>query len=211
MILRGDLSPGEPIRESSLASDLGVSRNTVREAVRILERTGLISYEMNRGASVRNPSRAEVEDLFKARLAIEIGATQIGSMAEVQAPLRQAFDKLDDALSRGAIDEALQADLDFHTTIVAMGKCSRLDSAYRRILNEFQLHLAILSKTEGEYAKPDQIRAEHLDVLDAFESGDVNDAVAALAVHTDLSQRACLAALDRSAKAPSTAPGRLDG
>lgn len=183
MILRGELTPGEPIRESVLASDLGVSRNTVREAVRILERTGLISYEMNRGASVRKPSREELEDLYAARLAIEIGAAQIGSLADVREPLRRAFDELIEALDSGATEKALQADLAFHATAVAMGGSGRLDSAFRRILNELQLYLAILSKAEGEYAQPDQVRSEHLEILRAYESGRVAAVIEALTVH----------------------------
>lgn len=210
MILRGDLRPGEPIRESLIASDLGVSRNTVREAVRILERTDLITYEMNRGARVRSPSRDEVEDLYKARLAIECGAVLVGSIEEVQAPLRQAFRKLEAALEQGNSDQALRADLDFHTTIVAMGRCDRLDAAYRRCLDEFQLCLAILSKTVGEYEKPEQIRGEHLDVLNAFEEGDVRTVIKSLRVHTELSQTACLAALDLSANSDSAGAATFD-
>lgn len=198
MILRGDLLPGDPVRESLIASDLRVSRNTVREAVRLLERTGLITYEMNRGARVRNPSREEVVDLFAARLAIEAGATMIGSITEAEEPLRRAFDKLDSALERGASEEALQADLNFHVTIVAMGNSSRLNSAYRRILNEFRLHLVILSKAVGEYGKAEQIRKDHLGILEAFNSGEVDRAVEALRVHTTQSRTACLEALNLS-------------
>ncbi len=183
MILRGELAPGEQIRESVLAADLGVSRNTVREAVRILERTGLISHEMNRGASVRQPSLVELEDLYAARLAIEIGAAHTVSPTDSREPLRQAFDELLEAVESGATEKALQADLAFHATAVAMAGSSRLDAAFRRILNELQLYLAILSKAEGEYAKPEQVRTEHLAILEAYESGEIATVIDVLTVH----------------------------
>lgn len=183
MILRGDLEPGEPIRESVLAGELGVSRNTVREAVRILDRTGLISYEMNRGARVRKPTREELEDLYTARLAIEIGAAQVAPLTEVAVELRKAFDELIAAIKKGVTEEAVRADLEFHRTAVAGAGSQRLNEAFRRTLDELQLYLAILSKAEDEYAKSDKIAAEHWEIVQAFESGKPEAAVAALTDH----------------------------
>jgi DNA-binding GntR family transcriptional regulator len=183
MILRGELAPGEPIRESVLASDLGVSRNTVREAVRILERTGLTSYEMNRGASVRQPSRPELEDLYTARLAIEIGAAQVAPLAEAGEPLFKAYEKLEQAIDRGIVEDAVRADMEFHSTAVAVAGSKRLDVAFQRILNELQLYLAILSKAEGEYAKPEQVTSEHKAILGAYQSGEVTRVIDELTVH----------------------------
>ena len=62
MILEGELKPGERIRESVIAEQLGISRNTVREAVRLLQGTGLVRYVFNRGLAVWNPSAARRAD-----------------------------------------------------------------------------------------------------------------------------------------------------
>ena len=56
-ILSGRMLPGTPLREVAIATELGVSRNTVREAARVLGSEGLIRHEMNRGAMVADIGR----------------------------------------------------------------------------------------------------------------------------------------------------------
>ena len=73
-ILRGDLGPGQPLRENAIALALKISRNTVREAVRLLEQSGLVKYEFNRGTVVIDPSVDDLMELYCARLALEVAA-----------------------------------------------------------------------------------------------------------------------------------------
>jgi DNA-binding GntR family transcriptional regulator len=172
LVLSGDLPPGRPLRESVIAADLGVSRNTVREAVRLLERSGLVVYELNRGAIVREPSQADLQDVYRARLAIEVGAAHLapeGSTAA--AAVSEALDKLRAALASGDAEAAITADLDFHATLVASAGSARLDAAFAPVLNELRLYLTILS-TENEYEDVDRITAEHVVLAGAFASGD---------------------------------------
>ena len=56
MATEGELTPGERLSEARLSADLGVSRNTLREAFRLLTREGLARYEPNRGVFVAIPS-----------------------------------------------------------------------------------------------------------------------------------------------------------
>lgn len=60
-------APGERLKETGLAQSFGVSRATVREALRILENRGLVSIMPQRGAQVTKLSRKELEDLFEIR------------------------------------------------------------------------------------------------------------------------------------------------
>ncbi|HTO46201.1 MAG TPA: GntR family transcriptional regulator [Burkholderiales bacterium] len=59
--------PGERLKEVALAGSFGVSRATIREALRILEKRGLVSIVPQRGAQVTQLSRKELEDLFEIR------------------------------------------------------------------------------------------------------------------------------------------------
>lgn len=59
--------PGERLKEVALAQTFGVSRATIREALRILENRGLVSIVPQRGAQVTKLSRKELEDLFEIR------------------------------------------------------------------------------------------------------------------------------------------------
>lgn len=61
-ILAGAFRPGERLRESAIAAELGIARNTVREAVRLLEHGGLVRFEVNRGAVIISPTRETVAE-----------------------------------------------------------------------------------------------------------------------------------------------------
>lgn len=69
-IQAGDLAPGEWMREIKLAEELGASRATIREALRLLERDGLVQIEKFRGARVSAPSPYELFDHFEIRAAL---------------------------------------------------------------------------------------------------------------------------------------------
>ena len=67
MILRGEIKQGQPLREVSLAASIGVSRNTMREAIRVLAREGIVMHEMHHGAMVTRLETRDVEDIFRVR------------------------------------------------------------------------------------------------------------------------------------------------
>ncbi|MCB1387634.1 MAG: GntR family transcriptional regulator [Rhodobacteraceae bacterium] len=69
-ILSGEYQPGERIREIPLASAYKVSRGPIREALRLLEQEGLVTFEPRRGAQVTELSISEVEQLFDIRAAL---------------------------------------------------------------------------------------------------------------------------------------------
>src|ERR671938_2135164 len=71
LILRGELRPGERIRQEALASEYGVSRISVREALRQLENEGLVSLVPHTGARVARVDLKECVELYRLREAIE--------------------------------------------------------------------------------------------------------------------------------------------
>lgn len=70
-IREGTYAPGSRLTETGLAHELGLSRNTIREALRLVASAGLIEYESNRGARVRRLDRQEVANFFQVREVIE--------------------------------------------------------------------------------------------------------------------------------------------
>lgn len=66
-VLRGEYQPGDPVRELELAAQFQVSRGPIREALRILEKGGVVRILPQRGAHVTKLSREEVNDLFEIR------------------------------------------------------------------------------------------------------------------------------------------------
>ena len=69
-ILRGDYRPGDPIREQDLANLFQVSRGPIREALRILEKDGVVRILPNRGAKVTQLSTREITEIFEIRAAL---------------------------------------------------------------------------------------------------------------------------------------------
>src|SRR3990170_4985376 len=71
MILSGELQHSGALREVALAQRVGVSRNTMREAIRVLAREGLVTHHLHRGALVTRLTASDVEDLFRVRRTVE--------------------------------------------------------------------------------------------------------------------------------------------
>lgn len=70
-ILRGELKPGEVISQVRIADDLGVSRTPLREAVRMLQREGLLEGEPNKRVRVASFSVQDMEELYALRITVE--------------------------------------------------------------------------------------------------------------------------------------------
>jgi DNA-binding GntR family transcriptional regulator len=119
-ITAGRLEPGERVLETDLARRFGVSRQPVREAIRTLEREGLLTNLPNRGTFVTRVSwedalaiqdvRAELEGLA-ARLAVANLTTDDFKR------LRQLVRDMRDAGKRGDCEELVSLDLEFHELI----------------------------------------------------------------------------------------------
>jgi len=178
-ILAGAFGPGDRLRESAIAAELGVARNTIREAVRILELTGLVRYEVNRGAVVIAPTPENVEALYTARERLETAAAvRTPSPAQLEA-ITARFDELRKAARTGDLREIVDRDLAFHQAIVAMLDSSRLDEFFAALTKELRFYLTVLSRSE----RPDEVVAEHEAILDALRAGDRDRAVAEIRAH----------------------------
>ncbi|SDO93520.1 GntR family transcriptional regulator [Lentzea jiangxiensis] len=182
-IMAGAFGPGDRLRESAIAAELGVARNTIREAVRILELTGLVRYEVNRGAVVIAPTPENVEALYTARERLETAALARVPRPEQLEAITQRFEELRAAAEQGDTREIVGRDLAFHQAIVALLDSTRLDEFYAGLTKELRFYLTVLSKSET----PEQVVAEHEAILDALRCGDRDRAVAEIRAHVDVS------------------------
>jgi DNA-binding GntR family transcriptional regulator len=177
-ILAGAFPPGQPLRESAIAAELKVARNTVREAVRILELSGLVRHEVNRGAVVISPTAESVDALYTARERLETTAVSRTPTAEQLTVIGDAFDALARAAGSGDPSLIVEADMAFHIAIVAMLDSSRLNEFYAELTRELRFYLLVLSLEDREYENPGALLAEHEAILIALRSGDSGRAVA---------------------------------
>jgi DNA-binding GntR family transcriptional regulator len=182
MILRGELAPGAPLRESALASQLGVSRNTVREAVRILEQGGLVQIEIGRGAVARRLDQDEIAQLYGVREVLELTALRESNGADL-APVRTALAALEQAARKGSEHETVERDHAFHASIVGLLGNGRLDRFFADICAELRFCLAVISHVDEEVRHPAALVEQHAAVLRALDEGNRRRAVSLMREH----------------------------
>ena len=204
-IVEERFAPGERLKEVELAASFDVSRATVREALRILERRGLVSIVPQHGAQVAKLSRQELEDMFDIRvmllgLASRTLAKRITAEKESQfwdglARLAAAKEDATDYFHVSAEMALLVADLGGNTLL-----CEQLRSFAQHIGR--YARLGFITGARRGQSLPNWRR-----LVKAIGAGDPETAEA---LHRSMSQEnrvAALAALDRRAEEPAQAAG----
>jgi len=188
-ILEGRLLPGTRLGEVQVAEGLGVSRNSVREAVRILEGEYLVRYEMNRGSVVAEFTDEEIDDLYAARAALELAgvrAMQNMPPKERTAYLDPFVRDIETANTRGDAAAAAAADEAFHTAVVARTGNDHLMRWYEGLRNELRLALVLSEQRRSELgrakSKASRARNDHRRLARAL-GGSEQAASRALAEH----------------------------
>lgn len=140
-VAAGHLAPGERLREQPLAAALGVSRNTLREAFRVLVHERVLEHKSNRGVLVRRLGADEVREIFVSRRLIETAAVRAaaGLPAVRFTDLRAAVADGEAAARRGAWQEVGTADIRFHAALVALAGSRHLDELTRTMSAELRL------------------------------------------------------------------------
>ncbi|MCQ4083563.1 GntR family transcriptional regulator [Streptomyces sp. RB6PN25] len=144
-IAAGALLPGDRLSEESLGERLGVSRNTLREAFRMLAEERLVVHEMNRGVFVRVLAPDDVSDIYVVRRALETAGVRADppSPGAVQAVAAAVADG-EAAAEAGDWTAVGNADLRFHRAIGALTGSERVDAALTGVLTELRLAFAVM-------------------------------------------------------------------
>jgi DNA-binding GntR family transcriptional regulator len=188
-VLAGAFQPGDRLRESAIATEIGVARNTVREAVRILELGGLVRYEVNRGAVVISPTTESLEAVYTARERLETAAVARKPSPERLEVIESAFDALVHAAESRDAQRIVDVDLEFHASLVALLGSSRLEKFYAELTQELRFYLMVLSVHNREYENPAAVVAEHRTILEAIRTGDPEKAVREVRTHIETNAR----------------------
>lgn len=200
-ILAAELAPGAPLRPASLQSRYGMGWTPLREALSRLEAERLVTTRRNRGFAVAPVSLEELEDLTRARRALEAPllaeALAHGDRAWEEALILAHFRLAEGALPAGdwsdaAITRWLDLHQDFHLALLAGGRNTWLMHFYRQTMDQERRHHRVLMVIP--------LLAQALGATDA-----ANPAMAALREaitvdhHTDLMRAALARDLPRAA------------
>ncbi|WP_445528363.1 GntR family transcriptional regulator [Streptomyces cyslabdanicus] len=177
-IVDGTLAPGERLNDSDLVEWLGVSRTPVREALTRLEQAGLVRtkpgrYTMVSPLDVRAARAAQSVTAAMHELAVREAMPDL-SAAELDA-MREANARFADALRRGDVDAAIDADDAFHG--VAVTACA--NPAVRTVLEQFTPVLRRVERLRFSSLSGRGSVAQHDRIIALCEAGDVEGAVAA--------------------------------
>lgn len=143
-IIAGQLTPGTSLVEVDLAARFGVSRNSLREAFRLLCRDGLAVHQRHRGVMVRTLTRADVRDIFRARRTLELSAvTRTDPVdAGLLAEMADAVTRQETAAAADRWQDVGTASLQFHQCIVRLHGSSLLDGFFRNLIAQLRLLFA---------------------------------------------------------------------
>jgi DNA-binding GntR family transcriptional regulator len=192
-ITEGYYRPGTRLSEEAICAELKVSRNTLREAFRLLIHERLLSQQPYRGVSVRVLSVHDVIDLYQVRKVIECGA--------VAASTSTNYDRVAQAVAEGEQAESQSdwqglgtANIHFHQALVALADSPRLADLMRGILAELRLvfHVMVDPRTFHE-----PYLARNRELLALLTSGDRSKAVETLADYLDIAERQLVEAYTR--------------
>jgi DNA-binding GntR family transcriptional regulator len=180
MLFAGELAPGEPLREVSLAESFHVARSTVREALQVLTAEGLLTRQPNRGVTVTALSEHDIAEIFEARLVLESAGVRAGSAGADLSPATRALATYAEAAHGDDPAVATHAHLEFHTALVALLGNTRLVAGADALTADLRLALA---SVERRRRNARQQVADHRRLLTLMRSGDAKAAIAELERH----------------------------
>ena len=189
LILSGELEAGAKIGEAEMALRLGVSRGPIREAFHGLEEIGLIRFEKNRGAFVREVDLARANENYEVRGALEALAASLLAAKITDdeiAELRSIVDRMEKAVSKDKDEDYAALNLRLHQRILEMAGNNKLIELYGRVIKELMLF-------RRRSLAPHPTLHEHRDIVEKIAAHDIAGAGRAILDHIESARRRILA------------------
>lgn len=179
-ILRGFFQGGQSLRQDEIATQFGVSRIPVREALRQLEAEGLVTLYPNRGATVSVLSSAEVSEIYEIRIALETTAIQLAIPKLTEPDLQKAAFILKTTEQETDVARWAELNWEFHATLYTPANRPRLLTMLKT------LHVNIDRYVRLQMVRmncQERTQQEHHQLLEACRKQDAKTAVKLLKRH----------------------------
>ena len=184
-ILVGEIAPGTRMMEVELAEDMGVSRTPVREAIRKLEKEGLVTIEPRRGAYASDISIKDMVDVLEVRQMLEGMAASMAVQKvteEEKLDFVEANSAYKNAVKKGNIEEIIRYDELFHQLIVSYSGNKTLN----QLLSQVQeLALRFRYIYYDDFSRYENMPVEHEEIEEAIISGDTQKAKVVAEEHVE--------------------------
>ncbi|MDT7654137.1 MAG: hypothetical protein QOI36_5543 [Pseudonocardiales bacterium] len=168
-ISEGYFRPGARLAEDTIGTALGVSRNTLREAFRLLSHERLLTHELNRGVFVRTLTVEDVVDLYRVRVLVECGVVRAVDGVPGTDRLVAAVTDGEDAMRRQDWQALGTANLKFHEGLVALADSPRVDELMSGVLAELRLVFHVMADPR-RFHEP--YLARNREILHLLQQGD---------------------------------------
>jgi len=195
LLVTGELAPGAPIRQEALAERLGVSRVPVREALKVLEGEGHVTYSAHRGYVVAELSIDDLVEVYRLRELLEAEAIRVAVplLTEVDlAAIEVAAAHVEAAGNDGDLAEVTAANRDFHFLLFDAAGLPRLSRTLRQLWDATDVYRSVYFAASDNRRR---VVEEHDDLITALRARDVEAAIQAQAAHRAHSVNAVSAAL----------------
>ncbi|MEW2302958.1 GntR family transcriptional regulator [Streptomyces sp. NPDC006655] len=169
-IADGYFPPGTRLSEDGIGGALGVSRNTLREAFRLLTHERLLVHELNRGVFVRVLTVEDVEDIYRTRVLVECAVVRgLGEPPYALDALAAAVTEGQSAAAGDDWKAVGTANIHFHRELVALARSERTDELMRSVFAELRLAFHVV---DDPHALHEPYLARNQEILQALRTGD---------------------------------------
>lgn len=182
-LLEGRFQPGERLVENELAELLGVSRSPIREALTELANSGLVDRRPGRGASIRQWTVKDLEDLFSIRTLLEGEVLRLVFQALPAldiSPLDDFVPEMEKAAADQDYSRMIELDVNFHRTLWALAGNKLLEQVLQGLSLQFRLFLTLNWKFHGGI---DKVADNHRRIIAALRKGPEDRVRRAMADH----------------------------
>jgi len=186
-ILEGEFRPGTQLQELPLASSLGVSRNTMREAIRILSIEGLLRRNHHRGVAVSQLTLRDVREIYQLRHMLEVPAVLSPGRQDpdLLKEILKALEQYEEAVENEDWSLAVSHDLHFHSLLIRFHGNKRLDSFYRNMIGELRIGMVLVDRSHDD---PGTLIPVHRKMYQLLASGKRKQCAAVLEQHLEDSE-----------------------
>ena len=184
-ILKGSIIPGTRMMEVELAEEMGVSRTPIREAIRKLEKEGLVTIEPRRGAYASMISTEDMVEILEVRQDLEGLAAYFAAdrmTDDKMEELKKESDSYNDAVRRGNMEDMIKHDTRFHHIIVESCRNKILVQMIEQ-LRELVLRFRYIYY--DNFRRAENMPEEHEAIVAAIAEGNADKARAAADIHIE--------------------------
>lgn len=194
-IITGEIPAGERIVETDYADRLHISRTPLREALRKLERDGLVEYVMRRGVIVHAFTTDDVEQIYTIRNCLEL--LTLPDIIEKATPediahLRELLAKMDELNAKNDVESLSPVAREFHTYITSISGKNRI---LRVIEGQDEYIRRFSAMAIRQEDRRNVANEEHHRLVDLIEQKDLPAFEVLMKQHIERSKECCLAAL----------------